>query len=96
MAIELTPIIQTLRKPIKISFGFYVASWFITLALPFLVAAFWPVAGAMLGVVLAVLWIALMPGTCMSGVFISFPMSMIQLMVGVGWLLLFFKALHHR
>jgi len=88
--------VRAVHDRMKISFRFFIASWIDTLAAPCVIAIFWLLPGAILGVVLPVLWLLLMPKTCINGAFVAFPMAIIQLAAGMTWLLPLIKLLRHH
>jgi hypothetical protein len=67
-------------------FWLFVVLCFLALLVPFGVRAVSPVAGILVGIVFPILWLALMPKTCRSGGFMAFPLSVLQLGAGLGWL----------
>ena len=67
-------------------FWLFMALWFVALALPwggFMVS---PLLGILAGLILPVVWVTQMPTTCMSGGLIAFPMALVQIGSGIGWL----------
>jgi hypothetical protein len=77
-----------MKKVFTVPFRLFVALWFIALLLPFAGHAILPVAGVLLGILVPVLWLSQMPVSCINGAFIAFPMAMIQVLSGLGWLAL--------
>jgi hypothetical protein len=78
-----------------IPFGFFAALWLAALALPLILFRFSPLAAAVTGVALPILWVIGMPCTCMKGGFAAFPMAVVQiasLYVGGGVGIHFLKA----
>jgi hypothetical protein len=82
-----------MNQKFVIPFWVFIALWFAAILLPFAASFALPIAGAAIGILLPVLWLRLMPVSCMGGAFIAFPMALVQIGSGMGWLLLGIRLL---
>lgn len=69
----------------SIAFRTYLLLWIAATVTPFLILPFSFLTAGVIGITLTVLWIALMPNSCISGAFICFPLSLIQIGIGLMW-----------
>jgi len=75
-----------MKRALALPFWVFVLLWFAALLLPFGAVILSPVAGALVGVLLASLWVSRMPTGCIGGAFVAFPMTVLQIASGLGWL----------
>lgn len=73
----------------------YTLLWIAATVVPFLILPFSFLAAGTLGISLAVLWITLMPHSCINGAFICFPLSLVQCALGVVWIARIYNAIRN-
>ena len=77
----------------SISFPTYVVLWAIAVALPFCLIPISVPVSAIVGIIITGLWIAFMPHSCINGAFIYFPMTLIQIALGLMWGIRLYKQI---
>ena len=82
-----------MKTGIQLPSWLFLVLWLAALLIPFGVGAFSWIAGVLAGVGLPILWLAQMPSACQSGGFIAFPLAIVQLAAGLGWLVLGIRSI---
>ena len=75
----------------RISFGGLLLACGMALALPWGMSWVHPIAGVISGVLVPLLWVKVMPVTCMNGAFIAFMLAILQIASGLSWAIRVFR-----